>query len=181
MSAKSWGNSPVKNMSWQQWAGIAVCGCVLFSCLLLNWQPWLDLGSNLSEKIVRFPFLSFLFWIPLGIGGLFKLLLGNLGQVVGLSLWALAQYFQVLPLWLLANNKPVSEKIWWYYGFSYLGEVLVCFGYIPPYVGGVGSLLQDLPRPDWYLIDWPNAGMLLATIGSFEAIVGVAIEISKGK
>lgn len=179
MTSRTLKNNPLKGKDARQILGMAACGSVLFSCLILNWQPWLYVGEPISQGIIQFPFVALFFKIPFGIGSLLELLLSNMGQFIGLSLWALIQYLQVLPIWRIANRLKVSERIWWYYGIAYLLEVLVCFIYSPPYFGGVEGFLADFMVWDWDLIDWPNAGWMLAAIGSFEVVTGLAIELNK--
>lgn len=157
-----------------KFAAKVVVGGVCLSLVLLNLQPWLEVGASLSTQIRIIPFLGLLVEIP-WVGGWFLLASKALAQILAVLLWAFVQMIQVVPLlhqMQYLRLRPAllerAESLRW---VAYCVEVAVCFLRFPPYQGGVEAFVLDAPHWQLYLIDWWQFALLIVAIAAFEAIV----------
>ena len=149
-------------------------GCIFFTAVL-NMQGWLVVGEWANNAISVIPGLGLLSQIPF-IGGWFQLLVGALGAVIGVCLWAAVQWAQIAPMLYGENNRLQEFRTW-----AYVLEILVCFAWFSPYEGGYQVFWEDLwaGALDLDLFIWPNIGMACLSIILFELVVAVGIEIAK--
>ncbi len=81
------------------WSGIGFVG-------LLNVQPWIELAKQISKQLTNIPFLDSLIKIPF-LGGWIEWVFLNIVAILGIVLWGITQYIEVLPM--IVNN-PSQEK-----------------------------------------------------------------------
>jgi hypothetical protein len=141
---------------------------------LLNCQPHFTLARKIATEISYVPFLNWIYQLP-WIGGWIALAVVNGVGILGVILWGITQYFQILPLLV----KLPSDRLKSYRGIAYGYEVLMCFLQFPPYKGGVSAFLDDFWRWDLELIDWWHFVLFLVAIFFFEMIAMAAIEVNK--
>lgn len=163
----------LKNMTLAQWVVLVVAGAVMSLILVMNWQPWLLLGTKVAESITSVPFLGWLTGLWL-IGPAIQALTQNTAQLIGLILWAGCQIVQSIPLMLMAQRRKVPGKIWWLYAASYVCELSVTMLLYPIYGDGLGDFLGDFLRWDPYYCNPDEMLMFIATFASFEMLVGIA-------
>lgn len=132
---------------------------------LLNMQPWISLARHIAKEITNIPFLEFLIEIPF-LGGWIELFFLNLIPVLGMVLWGITQYMQVLPA-MVGQTTPSMTLYRW---VSYVFEGIVCFLQFPPYEGGIEGIQQDFPNIDGSLIDWWTLAVFALAMGGFEAL-----------
>ncbi len=74
--------------------------------MLMNVQPWLKLAEQLTLQITIIPFLDSLVKIPL-LGGWIEWLAVNIARFLGLTLWGIVQFIEVIPM--LVNDPQILE------------------------------------------------------------------------
>jgi len=140
------------------WAGIGFVG-------LLNVQPWIELARQISKQLTNIPFLDSLVQIPF-LGGWIEWGFLNIIPILGIVLWGITQFMEVLPMMVTNPTPEIIRYRWIAYGF----EAIICFLRFPPYEGGVEAIVEDFPNWDASLIDWWLLVLFLVTMFSFEAI-----------
>ncbi len=165
-----------------------IFGGVLFVSASLNIQPWIKLGSTIAQEITILPGQSLLEAIPF-VGGWIKMLLGSLGSLIGVLLWAWCQIVQVAPLIVNSPNVlralPNASREWLkdlkkYRTGAYLVEVSAMFLAFPPYGNGFEDFWFDFGKWDWFLIDWKNAMLIIVSLLAFEATVIFILKAYRG-
>jgi hypothetical protein len=140
------------------WSGIGFVG-------LLNVQPWIELAKQISKQLTNIPFLDSLIKIPF-LGGWIEWTFLNIVAILGIVLWGITQYIEVLPMMVNNPSQEIVRYRWLAYGF----EAIICFLRFPPYEGGVNALVEDFPHWDANLIDWWLLVLFVVTMFSFEVI-----------
>jgi len=140
------------------WAGIGFVG-------LLNVQPWIELAKQISKQLTNIPFLDSLVKIPF-LGGWVEWIFLNIVAILGIVLWGITQYMEVLPMMVKNPSESIVRYRWLAYGF----EAIICFLRFPPYEGGVNAVIEDAPNWDASLIDWWLLVLFVVTMFSFEAV-----------
>lgn len=74
--------------------------------MLMNVQPWLQLAEQLTLQITIIPFLDSLVKIPL-LGGWIEWFAVNIARFLGLTLWGIVQFIEVIPM--LVNDPQILE------------------------------------------------------------------------
>ena len=139
---------------------------------LLNVQPHIELAKQIAKQLTTIPFLDSLVQIPY-LGGWIQLLFVNIVAVLGMVLWGVTQYVEILPIFVENPSQALKTCRW----VAYAYESIVCFLRFPPYEGGVSGVLDDFGRWDSSLIDWWLLVLFLVTMFSVELVVVVAKEV----
>ncbi len=132
---------------------------------LLNVQPWIELAKQIAKELTNIPFLDDLVRIPF-LGGWIELVFINIVALLGIVLWAIVQFIEILPKLVEKPTEEAYRNRWIAYGF----EAIICFLRFPPYQGGVQALLEDFPNWDSSLILWWTLVLFLVTMFSFEMV-----------
>lgn len=138
---------------------------------LLNIQPHLELAKQIAKELTNIPFLDSLVQLPF-LGGWVQFIFTNIVAILGIVLWGLTQFAEVLPMMI---DNP-SKRLQTYRGIAYGYEAIICFLRFPPYEGGAAAVIEDFGRWDLELVDWWTLVLFLVTMFSFELIVVVAKE-----
>ncbi|NEQ64525.1 MAG: hypothetical protein F6K21_03285 [Symploca sp. SIO2D2] len=150
---------------------LCIIGLVIL--FLLNLQPWLEVGKNISEGITIIPFQSSLIAIPF-VGGWMKWAIAELTMIVGVFLCVAVQLVQIMPVFVRKAYSYKSVKI--ASATAYIVEFLVVFLRFPPYQS-LEDFWLDLFKWDLYLVDWNNLIMFTITIFGFEGLVVVSLKL----
>jgi hypothetical protein len=138
---------------------------------LLNIQPHVELAKQIAKELTNIPFLDSLVQLPF-LGGWIQFIFLNLVAILGIVLWGLTQFAEILPM--LIDNP--SKRLQTYRGIAYGYEAIICFLRFPPYEGGASAVFEDFGQWDFGLIDWWTLVLFLVTMFSFELIVVVSRE-----
>lgn len=167
----------LKGYTLKQWIVLFIFGWILSVVLTLNWQPWLEMGKHVAEGIISVPMLSVFYNAPLGIGDFAQWLSMNLGQFIGLGLWAGCQFMQCIPLALMIEGEEVPQKIWTWYAITYILEVAVVMAHHSFYGDGLGDFLRDFFQWQSYKYSPSVTIDFLVSFASFEIIYGMAASL----
>lgn len=74
--------------------------------MLMNVQPWLQLAEQLTKQITIIPFLDSLVGIPF-LGGWIEFFAVNLARFLGLILWGIIQFIEIVPM--LVKDPAILE------------------------------------------------------------------------
>lgn len=74
--------------------------------MLMNVQPWLQLAEQLTKQITIIPFIESLVKIPF-LGGWIEWFALNIARILGLVLWGIVQFIEVIPM--LVKDPQILE------------------------------------------------------------------------
>lgn len=139
----------------------------------LNIQPYVRVTEILLGIAGQLAILKLLLMIPI-IGSILSWIGSFFVPVIGFAIWAIIQFFELLPDLIKAEVLSLSaedlKKAGIYRGITYAIDLLLCVVCFPPIKGGINGFFLFMAAPDLQDVDWWNVLYIAITMFAVECL-----------
>lgn len=148
-------------------------GIVAIWVCFLNIQPYVRVTEILLGIAGQLAIVRLLLGIPL-LGSVIAWIGSIVIPVIGFAIWAIIQYFELLPDLLKQHIGKISpaalKRAGTYRGWTYAIDLLLCIICFPPIRGGMNGFFMFLSSPSFQDLDWWNILYIVVTMFAVEAL-----------
>lgn len=148
-------------------------GIVAVWVCFLNIQPYVRVTEILLGIAGQLAILRLLLAIPI-LGGIIEWIGSVAIPVIGFAIWAIIQYFELLPDLIKQHINKVTpaalKRAGTYRGWTYAIDLMLCIICFPPIKGGMNGFFMFLASPSFQDLDWWNILYIVVTMFAVEAL-----------